>query len=121
MSDDSDLVESRRQKLTELRRRGIAYPNDFDRSDFAEELHARYGDSSKEGLESEAVGVKIAGRIMLRRVMGKASFITLQDGSQQIQCYLKQQDLGEASYTEFDELYDLSLIHIWTLPTNREV
>ena len=106
MSDDNDIVASRRQKLTELRRRGIAYPNEFDRSDFAEELHGRYGDSSKEALESEAVGVKIAGRIMLRRVMGKASFITLQDGSHQIQCYLKQQDLGEASYKEFDELYD---------------
>ncbi|MCS5567721.1 MAG: lysine--tRNA ligase, partial [Pseudomonadales bacterium] len=106
MSDDNDIVASRRQKLTELRRRGIAYPNEFDRSDFAEELHARHGDSSKEALESEAVGVKIAGRIMLRRVMGKASFITLQDGSYQIQCYLRQQDLGDASYKEFDELYD---------------
>ena len=106
MTDENDIVASRRQKLVELRRRGAGYPNGFERSDFAAELHAEYGDWSKEALEEKVVDVKVAGRIMLRRVMGKASFITLQDDSHRIQCYLRQQDLGEATYTEFDELYD---------------
>ncbi|MEE3278789.1 MAG: lysine--tRNA ligase [Pseudomonadota bacterium] len=106
MTDENDIVASRRQKLVELRRRGAGYPNGFDRSDFAAELHAEYGDLSKEALEEKVVEVRVAGRIMLRRVMGKASFITVQDDSQRIQCYLRQQDLGEAAYKEFDELYD---------------
>ena len=106
MTDENDIVASRRQKLVELRRRGAAYPNGFERSDFAAQLHARYGDFPKEALEEKVVDVKVAGRIMLRRVMGKASFITLQDGTRQIQCYLRQQDLGKASYKEFDDLYD---------------
>ncbi|MEE3184049.1 MAG: lysine--tRNA ligase [Pseudomonadota bacterium] len=106
MTDENDIVASRRQKLVELRRRGAGYPNGFERSDFAAELHAEYGDWSKEALEEKVVDVKVAGRIMLRRVMGKASFITLQDDSHRIQCYLRQQDLGEATYKEFDELYD---------------
>ena len=106
MTDENDIVASRRQKLVELRRRGAGYPNGFDRSDFAAELHAEYGDLSKEALEEKVVEVRVAGRIMLRRVMGKASFITVQDDSHRIQCYLRQQDLGEAAYKEFDELYD---------------
>ena len=83
MTDENDIVASRRQKLVELRRRGAAYPNGFERSDFAAQLHARYGDFPKEALEEKVVDVKVAGRIMLRRVMGKASFITLQDGTHQ--------------------------------------
>jgi len=106
MTDENDIVASRRQKLVELRRRGAGYPNGFERSDFAAELHAEYGDLSKEALEEKVVEVRVAGRIMLRRVMGKASFITVQDDSHRIQCYLRQQDLGEAAYKEFDELYD---------------
>ncbi len=106
MTDENDIVASRRQKLVELRRRGAGYPNGFERSDFAAELHAEYGDLTKEGLEEKVVEVRVAGRIMLRRVMGKASFITVQDDSHRIQCYLRQQDLGEAAYKEFDELYD---------------
>tara|TARA_B100000809_G_scaffold249002_1_gene279728 strand:- start:14342 stop:15826 length:1485 start_codon:yes stop_codon:yes gene_type:complete len=106
MTDENDIVASRRQKLVELRRRGAAYPSGFERSDLAAQLHAHYGDFSKEALEEKVVDVKVAGRIMLRRVMGKASFITLQDGTHQIQCYLRQQDLGEATYKEFDDLYD---------------
>ena len=106
MTDDNEIIASRRQKLVELRQRGNAYPNGFARSDFAATLHAHYGELSKEALEVQTIDVKVAGRIMLRRVMGKASFITLQDGSGQIQCYLRQQDLGETPYKEFDGLYD---------------
>ncbi|GIT39927.1 MAG: hypothetical protein Ct9H300mP8_11230 [Gammaproteobacteria bacterium] len=105
MSDDNDIVASRRQKLTELRRRGIAYPNEFDRSDFAEELHGRYGDSSKGALKAKRwVSRSLGGSCST--CYGQSKFHYAEDGSHQIQCYLKQQDLGEASYKEFDELYD---------------
>jgi lysyl-tRNA synthetase, class II len=107
MTDDNDILRVRRDKLARWRAGGGAYPNDFRRDAMAAELHERCRDHDKAALESEAQRVAVAGRVMLRRVMGKASFITLQDGSGQIQCYLRRDDLGDDAYAEFDALWDI--------------
>src|SRR5688572_14756201 len=86
-----ELIAQRRAKLAELRLAGNAFPNNFRRDVLAAELHARYENSSAEDLEAKPITVKVAGRIMLRRLMGKASFVHLQDKSGQIQLYIKQE------------------------------
>ena len=100
--DESELLAIRRAKLTEMREQGNAFPNDFRRDSLASELHEAHGEKSKEELaEAEAIPVKVAGRIMLRRVMGKASFITIQDMSGRIQLYVRKADIPEGVYNAF--------------------
>jgi lysyl-tRNA synthetase class 2 len=86
--EESKLVEERREKLKALRSAGGAYPNDFRRKDLAGDLARRHGGKGKEELEKTRPAAAIAGRMMLKRVMGKASFATLQDGSGRIQIYV---------------------------------
>ena len=100
MSED-DLIEERRNKLAELRGKGQAYPNTFRRDSLAVDLKTRYGDKSKEALEESSVRVSVAGRMMTRRIMGKASFAHLQDMSGQVQLYVKRDGLPEGVYAEF--------------------
>jgi lysyl-tRNA synthetase, class II len=100
--DDNKLIEERREKLKALRAKGIAYPNDFRREHFAGGLHANYGDKSKEELEKTRVTVKVAGRMMLKRVMGKASFATLQDGSGRIQIYVSNELENYEAFKHWD-------------------
>lgn len=97
----------RRRKLGELRRRGDAYPNAFRREDLAADLANRHGGSSKAELAAAAVGVAVAGRVMLRRVMGRASFLALEDPSGRIQCYVRRNAVGDEAYAEFQKLWDL--------------
>ncbi len=87
-NEENKLVEERREKLAALRARDRAYPNDFRRKDLAARLQERFGALSKEQLEKEKPPAVIAGRMMLKRVMGKASFATLQDGTGRIQIYV---------------------------------
>ena len=108
MSDDSrNEAEQRRRKLGELRDRGEAYPNAFRRDALALDLAKAYGDRSKDALAEAPVEATVAGRVMLRRVMGKASFITLEDLSGRIQCYVRRDDVGEEAYADFRNLWDL--------------
>ena len=107
MSQENDISDVRRRKLATLRQRGLAYPSGFERSGVAADLHAAYAETAREALEEAAVSVTVAGRIMLRRVMGRASFLTLQDGSGRIQCYLRSDDIGASAYEDFRELYDI--------------
>lgn len=86
--DENKLIAERRQKLAEWRATGKAYPNDFSRENTAGKLDEVYGEKTAEELEAMPVDVKVAGRIMLKRVMGKASFITIQDLSGRIQLYV---------------------------------
>ncbi|MGB8146269.1 MAG: lysine--tRNA ligase, partial [Chromatiaceae bacterium] len=79
--DENKLIAQRREKLRALRENGIAFPNDFRRNVVAGELLAEYGDREPEELEALSLRVKVAGRLMSRRVMGKASFVHLQDMS----------------------------------------
>ncbi|MDP2806146.1 MAG: lysine--tRNA ligase, partial [Gallionellaceae bacterium] len=83
--EENQIIAERRAKLNELRKNGIAFPNDFNRTNLADDLHKAFGEHAKEQLESESIKVAVAGRMMLKRVMGKASFATLQDMSGRVQ------------------------------------
>ncbi len=98
--DENALIAERRAKLARLRESGGAFPNDFRRDALAHDLHSTYGNRSDEWLAAHPVRVHVAGRMMFKRVMGKASFAKLQDGSGQIQLYLQAQALGPR-YEEF--------------------
>jgi len=99
--DDNQLIAERRAKLAEWRQSGRAYPNDFRRENTAGKLDELYGGKSREDLEALPIEVKVAGRIMLKRVMGKASFVTIQDLSGRIQLYVTRDGVGEAAYDDF--------------------
>ncbi|AUV49863.1 lysine--tRNA ligase [Bordetella bronchiseptica] len=101
--DENRLIAERRAKLARLRETGVAFPNDFVPDAHAADLHARYDGLDQEALTAAAVTVKVAGRMMLKRVMGKASFATLQDGSGRIQIYLERGTLGEEAYAAFKQ------------------
>ncbi len=104
--DENQIIAERRAKLAELRKRGTAFPNDFRREHLAAELHNAWGEKANEEIEPKAARVSVAGRMMLKRVMGKASFATLQDMSGRIQLYATRDALGEAAYEAFKH-YDL--------------
>jgi lysyl-tRNA synthetase class 2 len=99
--DENQIIAERRAKLAAIREAGVAFPNDFERSDYADKLAAAHGDKSKETLEAEAIPVQLAGRMMLKRVMGKASFATLQDMSGRIQIYVSNDLTGIESHDAF--------------------
>ncbi len=101
MEEENKLVEERREKLKALRAKGAAFPNDFRPAHHAGELAARYGGLDKAALEKQNAVVSLAGRMMLKRVMGKASFATLQDGSGRIQVYVANDVAGEAQHEAF--------------------
>jgi len=98
---EQDLLALRRAKLTALRETGNAYPNDFRRDNFSTHLLQQYQDFSAEQLENQPITAKIAGRMMTRRVMGKAAFAHLQDMNGQMQIYLRRDDIGEETYNNF--------------------
>ena len=99
--DENQLIAERRAKLAEWRKTGEAFPNDFQRENMAARLVEAYGDKTTEELEGLPVEVKVGGRMMLKRVMGKASFATLQDVSGRIQIYVARDKVGEESYAAF--------------------
>ncbi|HEX6829224.1 MAG TPA: lysine--tRNA ligase [Burkholderiales bacterium] len=99
--DTNQIVEERRAKLRALRAPGPAFPNDFRRDSLAADLHAAHGGRDNAELEAKPVRVAVAGRMMLKRVMGKASFATLQDMSGRIQLYVTRDGVGEAAYDAF--------------------
>ena len=101
MDDDNKLVEERRAKLKALRKQGFAYPNDFARAHLAADLQSRYAKLDIAALEASPVKVTIAGRILLKRVMGKASFATLRDAGGAIQLFVSDSDTGEAAHAAF--------------------
>jgi lysyl-tRNA synthetase class 2 len=93
--DESVVYQIRQQKLAQLREEGFIFPNHFRRDSLAKDLFANYAEMSKEELAEHKVQVSIAGRMMLRRIMGKASFFHLQDVTGRIQVYLRANDLPE--------------------------
>ena len=105
--DDNQLIAQRREKLRELRAAGDAFPNDFRRTALAAELHAAHGDTDEAGLEAAPVRVAVAGRLMSRRVMGKASFAHLQDMSGRIQLFIQRDALPEGAYQAFKKDWDV--------------
>jgi lysyl-tRNA synthetase class 2 len=105
--DELELIKLRRAKLSALRENGIAFPTDFRRNVVAGELLAEYGEKSKEELEENPLRVKVAGRIMTRRVMGKASFCHIQDMSGKIQLYVTRDALPGDFYNEQFKKWDI--------------
>src|SRR6185295_1920560 len=102
MEDENKLIEERREKLKALRARGIAFPNDFRRKDMAFDLHEKYKSKTKEELEPLKTEATIAGRMVLKRVMGKASFATLQDGSGRMQIYVSNEVKNYEEFKHWD-------------------
>ncbi|MDH3333817.1 MAG: lysine--tRNA ligase [Gammaproteobacteria bacterium] len=99
--DENKLIAERRTKLDALKEQGNAYPNDFRRNAIAEELHQTFHAHDIDALAEEQVEVSVAGRMMAKRVMGKASFVKLQDRSGQIQLRLERDRLPEGVYQSF--------------------
>src|SRR5690349_14145659 len=100
-ADENQIIAERRAKLAALREAGIAYPNDFRRDAFAADLHATYGAKSNEELEASPLTVTVAGRMMLKRVMGKASFATIKDMTGRIQLYVTNDGTGADAHAAF--------------------
>ena len=99
--DENKIIAERREKLAKLRAGGVAFPNDFVRKDAMAALADAYGALDKPALEEKKVEVTVAGRMMLKRVMGKASFATLQDGSGRIQVYVTNDATGAEVHEAF--------------------
>jgi lysyl-tRNA synthetase class 2 len=100
MDDENPLIAERRAKLARLRAAGVAFPNDFRRNALAVDLHAAFGERDDEWLIANPTTVKVGGRMMFKRVMGKASFAKLADRTGQIQLFLQAEVLGDA-YEDF--------------------
>ncbi|MGO4700509.1 lysine--tRNA ligase [Dyella sp. 2RAB6] len=102
--DENKLIAERREKLKALRGQGVAFPNDFKIDAFAGDLQTEYADKdvhTAEAIDALARRVKMAGRIVLKRVQGKVSFVQVQDMSGRIQLFIHQGTLGEATYDAF--------------------
>ncbi|MBA3771753.1 MAG: lysine--tRNA ligase [Ramlibacter sp.] len=105
-ADENQLIAERREKLKALREaqrqgKGMAFPNDFKPGHRAADLVAHHADKSTELLAQQGTAASIAGRMMLKRVMGKASFASLQDGTGRFQVYVTRDDVGEDTYAAF--------------------
>ena len=107
IQDENHLIEERKKKLKELKKNGINYPNSFRRSNLSMSLIEDYSEFSKEELSEKNISVSVAGRIMLRRVMGKASFSTIQDMTGRIQLYLRQDTIDNYELFKDCDLGDI--------------
>ena len=99
---EASILEERRRKLEELREQNIAFVNNFTPANKAQELHDSYGHFNKEEIEDKKiVNLSVAGRIVLKRVMGNASFVTIRDGSGDIQAYISKNNIDPDLYKNF--------------------
>ena len=121
MEEDNKLIEERREKLKALRAEGVAFPNDFRPKHRMGELAASYGALDKPALEAQNVRVSVAGRMMLKRVMGKASFATLQDGSGRLQVYISNDVTGAEAHDQLKrwDLGDIVAVEGTLFKTNK--
>ncbi|GAB2704713.1 lysine--tRNA ligase [Comamonas sediminis] len=104
--DENQLIAERREKLKALREaqrqgKGVAFPNDFKPADRAADLIAAHAEQDAADLDAAALTVSVGGRMMLKRVMGKASFATVQDATGRIQLYVTRDAVGEELYADF--------------------
>jgi lysyl-tRNA synthetase class 2 len=99
----NDLIEMRRSKLAQWRKQETAFPTTFRRDAFAADLLETYANKTEADFEAAPVAVKVAGRMMLRRLMGKASFTHIQDMTGRIQLYVRQEDVSPEVYESFKE------------------
>lgn len=113
--DDNKLMTQRREKLAKLREQGVPFPNDVVREHKAADLHTQYGEHDKPWFEENPVEVSVAGRMMLKRLMGKASFATISDVSGRIQLYTQKNVLGDDLFHDYSH-WDLGDI-VWASGT----
>lgn len=106
MDDTNKIIEERRAKLKAVRQQGVAFPNDFAREHYAGDIVAQHAAADREALETQGIAVAIAGRLMLRRVMGKVAFGTLQDSSGRIQIFISTNDSGAEALEQYKH-YDI--------------
>jgi len=99
--DENKLIAERREKLSAIRQQGVAFPNDFKPKHHALDLIRKYGELPNEELEPQGIVVSLGGRMMLKRMMGKASFATLQDSTSRLQLFVTKDALGEEVYAAF--------------------
>ncbi len=99
--DENQVFAERRAKLAALRARGPAFPNDFVRTHLAAPLHAAHDGTDGPTLDTQHIEVAVAGRLMLKRLMGKASFATIQDGTGRIQFFINDEDAGAEAHEAF--------------------
>jgi len=102
--DENKLIRQRREKLVELRNSGQAFPNDFNRQHLAADLLEAHGEQPREFFQDNEIPVLVAGRMMTRRDMGKASFASLQDVSAQLQIFVQRDRVGEEAYRSFKDM-----------------
>lgn len=102
--DENRLIAQRRDKLATLREQGQAFPNDFQREHLAGQLHHEFDDKPAGYFGDNTVPVTVAGRIMSRRIMGKASFATIQDVSGQLQLFIQRERVGQDCYDAFKHM-----------------
>ena len=130
MTEERDIRINRQKKMEEWLDSSEGYTNSFRRDNSAIELHEKYQDIDKSKLENLSHEASVCGRVMFKRVMGKASFISIQDTSGQIQCYLNKEKLGEQKYANTLSLLDVGdivgvfggyLICVYVLSFNPEV
>jgi len=105
--DENKLISQRREKLADLRSKGNAFPNQFRRDCLAGELQEKYAHLAKEEVDNLHINVKVSGRMMLQRIMGKASFVQVKDMSGTIQLYVQRDSLPEGFYNEEFKRWDL--------------
>jgi lysyl-tRNA synthetase class 2 len=99
--DENKLIAQRREKLTAIRSRGTAFPNDFERNHYADKLLTEFSGKAAEFFTDNEISVQVAGRLMSKRVMGKASFAQVQDMTGRIQLFVQRDRIGEDAYADF--------------------
>ena len=104
--EENHIIAERRAKLAALREAGVAYPNDFVRTDLFGDIRAKYQDATAEELEELKPEVACSGRMMLKRIMGKASFATVRDFTGDMQYFITKGDIGEEAYAAW-KTFDL--------------
>jgi lysyl-tRNA synthetase, class II len=107
IQDVNKLIAERKHKLAALREDGFMFPNDFRRDSISSDVIAKYDQLSKEQLEAQKITVSLGGRIMTRRIMGKASFVTIADMGGKIQLYVARDSLAEGIYNDQFKKWDL--------------
>ena len=105
--DENKLITERKSKLALLRESGNPFINDFKPQNLANSIHDKFGSSTNEALQEIGESVTVAGRLMLKRIMGKASFVQLQDTSGQIQLFVTRDELDEGFYNEQFKKWDI--------------
>ena len=99
--DENHIISERRQKLSDIRKSRVAYSNHFKPTHKSHLIQSEYGELNGDELVQKEITVSVAGRMMLKRIMGKASFATINDGTSKIQIYVSKEKIGEAVYNEF--------------------